>query len=236
MIVHIDLSRCLTLDLVFVLNSRTLCVRATLTRLNICYIVHRLGSFRYEAKGKKFAKERNTGLPPGLTPEAWENMKQQQKAMSQASSSAKAGKAAAAAPKVLATGLTVEENVNGSVTNAQANSWTTVNSKSSKKKNKGKAVVNGQGDSGDGVTAKLNNLSISSATAAPAKLATNNSGQPISTDPIKRLKNLRKKVIEIEKLKQKDPATLDKDQLDKIGRLHEILDAIEGLEAEIELS
>lgn len=61
----------------------------------------------------------------------------------------------------------------------------------------------------------------------------NENGQPLATDPVKRLKNLRKKLLEIEKLKAKDRATLDKDQLEKMNRYEEVLEMIEGLEAEV---
>lgn len=52
------------------------------------------------------------------------------------------------------------------------------------------------------------------------------------TDPAKRLKNLRKKLREIETIEQKATAgvKLEKDQLDKIARKSEILQEIESLE------
>lgn len=68
-----------------------------------------------------------------------------------------------------------------------------------------------------------------------ASLATNECGQPITTDPVKRLRNLRKKLKEIENLKQKPKATLEKEQLEKIQRELEIVEQIEVLARQIEL-
>jgi len=170
----------------------------------------------YEAKGKQFAKGRDTGLPPGLTAETWEKMKQQQ--------------------KMLAKGKVEREpeperpvQVRGKSEMA-ANDWTMVASKSSKKKKK-KAVANGQ-EYGE-VVVKMNNTSISTSNG---KTATNENGQPIATDPFKRLKNLKKKLADIEKLKLKDLSTLDKDQIEKINRYEEVQEMIKELEHDIDLS
>lgn len=60
--------------------------------------------------------------------------------------------------------------------------------------------------------------------------ANNDAGLPsTTTDPAKRLRNLRKKLKEIEQLKSKDAATLEKDQLDKLERESEIVYQIEEL-------
>lgn len=72
-----------------------------------------------------------------------------------------------------------------------------------------------------------------SASAATTSTANNNSsdaGLPsTTTDPVKRLRNLRKKLKEIEALKSKDTSTLEKDQLDKLERYTEIVQQIEQL-------
>jgi len=169
----------------------------------------------YEAKGKQFAKGRETGLPPGLTAESWERMKQQQ--------------------KMLAKGKVVREPEPErpvqvrSISEVIANDWTTVASKSSKKKKK-KAVENGV--EYEEVVVKLKSTSISS----NGKMATNEHGQPIVTDPFKRLKNLKKKLADIEKLRLKDKSTLDKDQIEKINRYDEVQEMIKELEHDIDLS
>lgn len=63
----------------------------------------------------------------------------------------------------------------------------------------------------------------------PPNTVTNECGQPITTDPVKRLRNLRKKMKEIESLKQKDVSILEKEQIEKINREEEILEQIEQL-------
>ncbi|KAH9506965.1 hypothetical protein DERF_011670 [Dermatophagoides farinae] len=58
-------------------------------------------------------------------------------------------------------------------------------------------------------------------------MAVNECGQPLATDPVKRLRNLKKKLKEIETLKQKNLAELEKEQLQKIQRYDEIVGQIE---------
>jgi len=70
----------------------------------------------------------------------------------------------------------------------------------------------------------------------PPPAATNESGQPAATttDPVKRLRNLRKKLKEIESLKEKRRDTIhEQEQLDKIAREHEILEQIEQLARQV---
>lgn len=55
-----------------------------------------------------------------------------------------------------------------------------------------------------------------------------------SFDPAKRLRNLRKKLKEIEELKLKDPKTLAPEQLDKIKRIHEVKSMINQLSNQVE--
>lgn len=71
-------------------------------------------------------------------------------------------------------------------------------------------------------------------TTLPSNLTINECGQPITTDPVKRLRNLRKKLKEIESLKQKDHAILEKEQLEKIKREEEITQQIILLASQIE--
>lgn len=153
---------------------------------------------------------RDTGLPPGLTAEAWEKMKQQQKQLK--NRAAPVVEPVEARPKVLATGLSAEDT------------WTTVSSKATKKKKKQ------TGENGE-VEEVANQIAHLVVTNGSGPKITNESGQPLATDPVKRLKNLRKKLADIEKLKLRDSASLDKDQLEKIGRYQEVKDMIEDLEA-----
>ena len=55
-----------------------------------------------------------------------------------------------------------------------------------------------------------------------------------TTDPFKRLRNLRKKLKEIDSLRSKDRKTLEKDQLEKLNRYQEVKQQIQELSSEIE--
>lgn len=68
------------------------------------------------------------------------------------------------------------------------------------------------------------------------QIVTNECGQPLATDPNKRLRNLKKKLKEIETLKQKNPEHLEKEQLLKIQRYPEILEQIDQVTKLIEES
>ena len=65
-------------------------------------------------------------------------------------------------------------------------------------------------------------------------MAVNECGQPIATDPVKRLRNLKKKLKEIETLILKNPSELEKEQLQKIQRHEEIVEQIEQVTKLIE--
>ncbi|CAE7857350.1 wibg, partial [Symbiodinium microadriaticum] len=52
--------------------------------------------------------------------------------------------------------------------------------------------------------------------------------------PEKRIRNLRKKLAEIETLEEKDPNELSEEQLQKIGRKSEMLEEVEELEKKME--
>eukprot|EP00439_Symbiodinium_sp_Y106_P044993 s292_g5.t1 len=52
--------------------------------------------------------------------------------------------------------------------------------------------------------------------------------------PEKRIRNLRKKLAEIETLEEKDPKELSEEQLQKIGRKSEMLEEVEELEKKME--
>lgn len=70
---------------------------------------------------------------------------------------------------------------------------------------------------------------VPTAKAAPPPVAAAVNNAESGADPVKRLRNLRKKLKEIESLKGKDTSTLEKDQLDKLLREDEILEQIEEL-------
>jgi len=63
---------------------------------------------------------------------------------------------------------------------------------------------------------------------------TNEAGQPIATDPAKKLRNLKKKLRDIEVLEDKlnsgEIKTPEKEQLDKVARKGEVLQEIKELE------
>ena len=61
--------------------------------------------------------------------------------------------------------------------------------------------------------------------------SSNEAGQqaPNNIDPTKRLRNLRKKLKEIESLKEKNRSTLEKEQIDKLKREQDILQQIDHL-------
>ena len=78
--------------------------------------------------------------------------------------------------------------------------------------------------------AKNSNSTTNNSVSTPAPTApapSNDAGQQTGTDPAKRLRNLRKKLKEIESLKSKDTSTLEKEQLDKLKREDELLEQIE---------
>jgi partner of Y14 and mago protein len=178
----------------------------------------------YESKGKKLAKGRDGALPPGLSPQLWEEMKQKQKQVQLASEAGVEpvkGGVKSAIP--LATGLTVEDT----------NSWTTVNKskKGKKKKGKGGAVeeVVVAAEEVDKISNRVQGLDMNNE-GGQDKRVTNEQGQPLATDPVKRLRNLRKKLKDIEALKLKDPNSLEKEQLEKIERYPEVVCQIQELE------
>jgi len=131
----------------------------------------------------------------------------------------------------LATGLTVD------------NEWTTVTS-NKKKKSKSKA----KGEESEVINKELSqavkSLSVENRvrnnSQTTDRKVTNNSnssdvvrnqfGQPLATEPTKRLRNLKKKLKEIESLKAKDKKLLEKEQLEKISREDEIIEQINELQ------
>ncbi|KAF8788943.1 partner of Y14 and mago-like [Argiope bruennichi] len=119
------------------------------------------------------------------------------------------------------------------LTETTKNESTTKSNKKKKKKS---------GNSETNITNQMANLDISSKPAnesrtEPSTNSTAKSSQPVATDPAKRIRNLKKKLRDINALKQKvDSGELknpEKDQLEKIARKEEIEAEIEELELEL---
>ncbi|XP_054712620.1 partner of Y14 and mago-like [Uloborus diversus] len=114
---------------------------------------------------------------------------------------------------------------------------TEVASKSSKKKKKKK----NDSQKIDNLSNNVANIDLSSKALNDlnSENSTKNS-QPVATDPAKRLRNLKKKLRDINALKVKiesgELANPEKDQLDKVARKGEIEAEIEELELELEIS
>lgn len=113
-------------------------------------------------------------------------------------------------------------------------------SKSGKKKKKKKQNQTENGKTEQDITDRLNAIHFTSSNVVNIgdKIIQKKGVQPIATDPAKRIKNLRKKLREIETLKQKiesgELTNPEKDQLDKIARKSEIELEIQDLELELE--
>lgn len=117
---------------------------------------------------------------------------------------------------VLSSGLTVDDE------------WVVVSAKKNKKKNKQNEVTELVEEiispAVNKITSKIQNLNLND-----LKI-TNEYGQPLTTDPAKRLRNLKKKLKEIESLKTKDRNSLEKEQLEKISREQDVKKQIAELE------
>ncbi|XP_054165477.1 partner of Y14 and mago-like [Oppia nitens] len=166
----------------------------------------------YMSKGKQWQQEREREPIPGLTKHVITNRDNKVRA-----------EGLLVSPPVthkLATGLTVDGE------------WTTV-SNSKKKKSKAKLESEAQE-----LTKTMNSVSIDDRNNEKSGPNHNNShnvvrnefGQPLTTDPAKRLRNLKKKLKEIEALKSKQKDSLEREQLDKISREEEIVQQINELQ------
>lgn len=86
---------------------------------------------------------------------------------------------------------------------------------------------------------KMNISSSDKSTTNFSETPSSQKSQPITTDPAKRLRNLRKKIRDINALKQKiesgELPNPDKDQLEKIARKEAIEAEIEELELELDI-
>jgi len=99
------------------------------------------------------------------------------------------------------------------------------NTTKSKKKKKGSS---GGSNSVNSLVPLMNNASIDTKPKPP-------STQPVATDPAKKLRNLRKKLRDIETLEAKlesgEIATPEQEQLDKVARKPDVIKEISALEA-----
>ncbi|XP_053207407.1 partner of Y14 and mago-like isoform X2 [Panonychus citri] len=249
----------------------------------------------YESKGKKFAKDRETVLPPGLDPELWEKMKASQEKMAKKKTQDlnkptksnnvtnnnnnnnnnkgnnnnknkgndgnknngkpnKGGKntgttVAGKSSNNHAVDQTIDSNIPLSIhttpmlipgISGEDEEWVTVTSKNKKKKAKSaeeaaKALAGGK----DSTAAPVNVIKIQNSvriveTDKGIKV-TNEAGQPLTTDPAKKLRNLKKKLKDIEKLKGMDPQKLEKEQKDKIKTEAEVKAMIRQLEINLNI-
>ncbi|CAG2100615.1 unnamed protein product [Medioppia subpectinata] len=166
----------------------------------------------YMSKGKQWQQERESAPIPGLVPTA----------KPQAKTPLRPPPGLLVSPPIssarLATGLTVDTE------------WTTVGG--NRKKNKSKAKA---GTEAKELTKALKAMSVAYSDGPIAgpksdksddNVVRNEFGQPLATEPIKRLRNLKKKLKEIEALKAKDKSSLEREQLDKISREDEIVKQI----------
>lgn len=180
----------------------------------------------YESKGKQWAKNKPT-LPPGLDPE-------------------EAAKAEAKRQKQAGTLNTASPNAVNSNTSVNAAGTPHGVSKSAKKnakrkeKKKEKHSLHLAADEEREIVAVLQNASISDRVKTkPSRTlnaSSNSTASAAASDPAKRLKNLKKKLREIEGLKEKiaNGHVPDKDQLEKIGRQAELESEMEDLELQLD--
>ncbi|XP_015783087.1 partner of Y14 and mago isoform X2 [Tetranychus urticae] len=237
----------------------------------------------YESKGKKYAKERETTLPPGLDQEVWEEMKAQQarkknqdvvkpsnpgKASNNVNSNKgsnvknkdagsknngkpKQGKSGSSTTTGKSNNHAVDQTNETYVSTALTapliipkitgddSEWVTVTSKKKKKaKSKEEADKSGGAASGkesaNASVIKLNN-SVRIVETEKGIKVTNEAGQPLTTDPAKKLRNLKKKLKDIEKLKTMEPKKLEKEQKEKIKTENEVKAMIHQLEVSLHL-
>ncbi|XP_054288670.1 partner of Y14 and mago-like [Macrosteles quadrilineatus] len=169
----------------------------------------------YESKGKQWANNQNRQYPVGLDPAI---IKAREEA-----------KAAAAKIKSPIPGLVIEND--------------------GKKKKKKKKT--GENDTSEHVPEKSTNITTKSSDPSdewktvPSKSAKASKSEPVAqnavpaaADPAKRLKNLKKKLREIETIEAKISAgeikKPDKDQLEKVNRKSEVLSEIFALEMSLD--
>jgi len=185
----------------------------------------------YESKGKRIAKERENAIPAGVPQELWVKMKAYQNQLQNEKEAAQL-----AGSSQLSSGLTVDEQA-----------WITVESK---KKKRSKALANQ--DITQNISQAMKKMEIVNHPKDEAKQskktvqqavpqtgaiapAEQTDGQSAAVNPKNRLRNLKKKLRDIEALMKVDRKKLGKDQIDKIGRYEEVKKQISNLEIELGL-
>jgi len=164
----------------------------------------------YESKGKAIAKAREGGHIPGMGPShspipGYSNI-----------TNFKIDTFVLPPPVVIIPGLNTDPTPPHINTSAK-----------SKKKKKGSSQPQA---TSNGVPELSTRMSQTSITDKPR----NSSGQPVATDPAKKLRNLRKKLRDIEALEAKlnsgEIESPEPEQLDKVARKHDVIREISALE------
>jgi partner of Y14 and mago protein len=168
----------------------------------------------YESKGKAIAKARDTGYIPGLGPPAASGFSD--------ISNFKIDTFVIPTPVHTIPGLNTDPSA----------PVVPPSSKSKKKKKSGNQASASQSNTENGVAsieAKMSKACI--AEKAPDR---NSAGQPVATDPAKKLRNLKKKLRDIETLEAKldsgEITSPEPEQLEKVARKNEVMTEIAALE------
>jgi partner of Y14 and mago protein len=166
----------------------------------------------YESKGKAIAKARETGGIPGLyvPPNSTSNGLPYNNI-----TNFKIDTFVMPIPAVTIPGLNTDPSP--------------VSSSSSKSKKKKKTTSSSSGSGNVNSLVPLMSSASLNSTARPP------STQPVATDPVKKLRNLRKKLRDIEALEAKlnsgEIASPEQEQLDKVARKPDVIQEISALEA-----
>lgn len=169
----------------------------------------------YESKGKAIAKARDTGYIPGLgTPTSSSGYSD--------ISNFKIDTFVLPTPVHTIPGLNTDPSP----------PVVPASSKSKKKKKPGNQAGSSQTNTQNGIASIEDKMSKASiADKAPDR---NSAGQPVATDPAKKLRNLKKKLRDIESLEVKlesgEITSPEPEQLEKIGRKKEVMTEIAALE------
>jgi len=163
----------------------------------------------YESKGKAIAKARDSGYIPGMpqspTP-GYSNI-----------TNFKIDTFVLPPPVVIIPGLNTDPTP----------AHTNTSSKSKKKKKGGSSQSQATSNGVPELTARMSQSSISEKPRNP-------SGQPVATDPAKKLRNLRKKLRDIEALEARlnsgEIKNPEPEQVDKIARKQDVIKEISALE------
>jgi len=206
----------------------------------------------YESKGKRITKGRTSGLPPGLTPEMLIQMQSKsntahnldldsnshQKLLSVQKAQSTNQPAFVLSDTFVPPPIAAAQNIEP----ALEDQWITVNKKGQKQPEKSDLPKSTQPLNKNTETTKESNNKPSKSSSS--KQAKPSPAIPVvkppvpvgdalsgGTDPVKRLRNLKKKLREIETLKAlPDKSKLEQDQLDKLAREKEIHKLIQDLE------